>query len=365
MQLINFRAENIFSKSKNSWARKEIESINQFRISSINGFSQSSKNQTTHILERALVDIDIQGEKSKEAILSQLIDLETGSGLQRKINFAKHLGLPLHYVLHNPRSGRVYVLELYNLVDVKIAKAFKSYEAFAGYISEIKGWKSKKELLAKKGLPELDNALRKHKSPWPANLDALLFDANSQPVAILEFQNAKTTLVEKVDMNDYFLCKKMKRQKVGGYEKIVFFDDIRRWMSLELLRVQSQLPLINIVWSPDQSTYQINVVDQITFPDFATYDTHHPWENVEEYKMLLHDFAIEHSEETEKPIRMKKALSFWKLGNRNQEVFHNPPLSFKEKSFPYIYWKKRTKGDIDKDNFKHSFLEVMDFCNLH
>jgi len=355
MRLYNFRKEQAIWSDSVNWASQELNKMEGFYFDGIEGCSQNTKNQTTHLFERAHVDIEEGGKKSKEDVLSQIIELEGGAKLQRKINFAKILGLPLHYVLYNDEREFVFLLEFHNIMNVEIIRSFSSYAYFGKYLSEVKGWESNKEYKEYEGLPEIDKALRRSKATWPMNIECFCSDKNGYPLAIVEFQNAKEVGVFDHDNNSYFLCKRKFKKKTEYGHKIQYHDDIRRWKSQEILRVQTGLPLLNITWSERESHSKFQEIEQIIFPDFETYENDVPWKKILEYKAAMHEYTIDPNPENYLNVCKRRTMSFFNINGRVQEVFHNPHVSLEQKTFPSIYWKHQFVQENDKSELKRIF----------
>ncbi len=356
MQLSNYRKETSERSDADNWAKHCLISDTKFFFEGIEGCNQNTQNQTTHLFERAHVDIDFDGEKNKQDVLSSIIELETKNALQRKINFASAFGLSLSYVLYNDQSGSVFILEFRNIEDVEIVKSFNSYEGFGQYLAMIKGWKSTKRFREYNDLPQIDKTLRKYGTPWPTNIDCFCCDRKGQPIAIIEYQNAKAIGVHKHSNNDYFLCKQKSITKTKRGSKIIYHDDIRRWTSQEILRVQSGLPLVVITWSQGESHFQLKEVEKITFPDFEM-DNPVDRGRIFQYKEDLHRFSSDPTEADFQVICNRKSLSFSKENNSVVEVKHLPLLTRKEKTFPHIYWKRKAVVSNSREILASLFLD--------
>ncbi|MFT6335458.1 MAG: hypothetical protein ACJATI_002213 [Halioglobus sp.] len=356
MQLSNYRKESSERSDAANWAKHQLISDTNFFFDGIEGCNQNANNQTTHLFERAQVDIDFDGKRDKQVVLSSIIELETENVLQRKINFATTFGLPLLYVLHNDQSGFVFVLEFRNTKDAEIVRSFRSYEGFGQYLAKIKGWKSTKKFREYDDLPHIDKVLRKCGTPWPTNIDCFCSDEKGQPIAIIEYQNAKAIGVLKHNNNDYFLCKQKSIVNTERGPKTIYHDDIRRWTSLEILRVQSGLPLVVITWSQIEAHFQLKEIETITFPDFEMDKPEDRWSRMSQYKKDLHRLAFDPTEADFQVICNRKSMSFSKENNNLVEVKHVPTLTRKEKTFPHIYWKRKAAVSNSRDSLAILFM---------
>jgi hypothetical protein len=356
MQLSNFRKETSERSDAANWAKHLLISDTKFFFEGIEGCNQNAQNQTTHLFERAQVDIDLEGKKDKNGVLSSIIELETKPALQRKINFARAFGLPLSYVLHNDPSGYVFILEFRNTNDAEIVRSFKSYRGFGQYLAKIKGWKSTKKFREYDDLPQIDKILRKCNTPWPTNIDCFCSDADGHPVAIIEYQNAKVIGVLQHSNNDYFLCKQKSIIKTEKGLKTVYHDDIRRWTSQEIMRVQSGLPLIVITWSQIEPHFQLKEVEKIAFPDFEMDSPVDRWRRMSQYKEDLHRFASDPTEVDFQVLCNRKSMSFTKENNNVVVVKYDAPLTRKEKTFPHIYWRRKAVVSDSRERLASLFL---------
>lgn len=342
MKLYNFRKESSERSDAANWSKQMLINKTDFFFDGIEGCNQNAQNQTTHLFERAHVDIDINGEKSKGNVLQSIYDLETKDGLKRKINFASSFGLPLSYVLHNDRLRYVFLITFRSVEDMKLERSFDSYEGFGHFLAKIKGWKSTKKFREYDDLPLIDQLLRKNGTPWPTNIDCFCATKEGKPIGIIEYQNAKQIGVLNHSNNDYFLCRQKSIKKTPNGPKVNYHDDIRRWTSQEILRVQSGLPLYVITWSQTEAHYQLKEVKKITFPDF---DLSNPdrkgWIRMGEYKEDLHRFTMDPSEADYKVICNRNSFSFYREDGTVKTEKHKAILSRNEMTFPHIYWNRK------------------------
>ncbi len=267
MALTNFRKETSERSDSVNWAKSLLSEKSGYFLESIEGCNQNAHNVVTNLIERARVDFDATRPSKKNEIISAIIALEGRGNLERKINFARCFGLPVTYALYCDENQNVYLFQIKSLEHIELIEHFKSYNEFAQWIAKVKGWKSTKPFREQQDLPFFDRELRKAGTPWPTNIDCFICDNKNRPIAILEFQNAKNTSVAQHCNNDYFLCKMSKIDPKG---RVIFHDDIRRWTSQEILRVQSQLRLFIITWSQSEDDIILKEVEKISIPYFHT-----------------------------------------------------------------------------------------------
>ena len=210
--------------------------------------------------------IDISGNTDTPPPIEQvkeLINNLEGRTLQGKINFCTLLGLPYTYILYNYEHQFVLRYELTNNNPVLIER-YPSFKAFSEWIQSIKQWVSSKGFRESPDLPEFDKALRRAGCAWPTNVDCISFSNDDQPVALIEFQNAKKTGVRNHSNLIYYYP--VVDTYNGGFR---LGPDEQRWRSQEILRVQSGLPHFTIVWSQNENIIIVKQLERVIFPDYS------------------------------------------------------------------------------------------------
>jgi len=318
MRLTNYIKQSSERSDSTNWAKAQLIAETDYFFDGIEGCNQNADNQTTHLFERAHVDIDLA------------------------------FGLPLSYVLHNDQLGYVFVLEITSTDGVEIVESFSSYKAFGQYLAKIKGWKSNKKFREYQDLPKIDQALRANGTPWPTNIDCFCADSEGKPMALIEYQNASSTGVIQHSNNDFFLCKqKSTRRQPSGEYKTIYHDDIRRWTSQEICRVQSGLPLLVVTWSQEEEHFQLKEVEHITFPNFGIGEDQW-WVKMKAYKEDLHRFAQDPGQADYKVLCGRRTMRLSLEGREVTEIYNQPPLSKGEGTFPHIYWKRKVVVTDDR-----------------
>ena len=330
MALSNFRKETSERSAGFNRARKQLMRETPFRFESLEGCNQNRQNRVTHLLERARVDIELKNRATRSAVLRSITATEGRESLQCKINFARRFGLALSYVLYNNERERVYLLELPAIDRLNYIRTFKSYRAFAGWIKKIKGWVSVKSFREAGELPAFDKALRRHGTPWPTNIDCFVCNREYQPLAIIEFQNARKTGVLNHCNNDYFQC------------LLPGSDDIRRWTSQEILRVQSGLRLFIITWAQNEDIFVLKELEQVAIPFDGEGGISPAYRR-----------ALRHYVQNNRPPELEAGIaeryhsySLYRQKNRIRRRVHTPPLDSGRKTFPALYYrfKKTARG---------------------
>lgn len=363
MRVYNFRKETSERSDEDNWTKKKIIESTKFYVNSIEGCNQNQDNVVTHLFERARVDLENPNSDDipQEEIYESIIDLEGEGNLRRKINFARSFGLPLSYVLYNDENELVLLFIIVQPGIYRFETQFDSYKEFSDWIASIKGWKSSKSFREYPDLPKFDQKLRRHKTPWPTNIDCFISNGQNNPVGLIEFQNAKKTSVISHCNNDFFLCK-MRRKKYSRHGKYyIYHDDIRRWTSQEILRVQSGLRLFVIVWAQDEGSYKFKELEKITIPYFPPKGDSLDWDIFNSYKNVLYHYSNDSYKEKakEKICDTYSSFNLVKDNGRIREVINGPPLSVEDKTFPSIYYDNKMVVEKDRDSFSEKLIEFM------
>lgn len=353
MLFTNYRKESSERSDASNWAKQILVENTGYYFDAIEGCNENTQNIVTHLMERARVDV-VEGEQSTQDVLNSIISLEGCDVLQRKLNFAKAFQRNLTYVLYCNERELVWVFSIMSLTECEFTASYSSYKDFSDWIASIKGWKSTKAFRERADLPYFDKVLRKSGCAWPTNIDCFISNQNFQPVAILEFQNAKNTEVLKHCNNEFFLGKLV---HFNQYGYPVYDNDIRRWQSQEILRVQSGLRLFIITWAQNSNDFILKEVEVISFPLLPFSKN---WNLHSEYQKLMHDYANSHDVELARTIM--RMFTTYKLRyyppNMLQE-FHQPPLSTKDKSFPFIYYRYKNKVVAHKEDLPKLFTQLI------
>lgn len=342
MAFSNYRKESSERSDSKNWAKKQLIDAADYFYESIEGCNQNSYNITTMILERLRVDC-VDGVPSSDGeVKDAIVNAEGGRDhLLRKFNFAKVLHCDFYYVLYCMENQMVW---LYSIKpnDFHLAKTFSSINDFSKWISENKGWGSKKAY-HKNDLPEFDKQLRNCDCgcPWPSNIDCIVFNKEQQPIAIIEYQNADDTTVIEHSNNYRFLYGQTRYNNITKQSEID--EDLRRWKTQEIVRLQGNLRFFILTWDEKVSDYIIKEVERITFPECKDKADE---EKFEEYKKLFHRYvnATDKSERSALGLTIMNEsnayyLSFDKANHKMKKRKLTPVLSYSDKSFPLIYYK--------------------------
>lgn len=350
MKASNFRKESSERSDSSNWAKNLLIEKTPYYFDSIEGCNQNQDNQVTHLFERARIDLDgsLQ-DLSSEELLSEIINVEGKDSLIRKINFANCFGLSLHYVLYCDEKELVFLYEIQSINSLNLIKQFNTYSEFSEWIGIIKGWKSSKPFRERNDLPYFDKCLRKAGTAWPTNIDCFVCDEKNIPVCIIEFQNAETIGVLQHCNNDYFQC------------KILNSDDIRRWTSQEILRVQSELKLLIITWAQDSLDFQIKELDRVTIPYFIK-DNRFNKDYMDKYRGALNKYVNKNRDKRfeDNIAENVKTYNLIKEGNSIKTITNEPVLSYENKTFPALYYSKKEKTQNNKEALVDVFLKILE-----
>ncbi|SDL34703.1 hypothetical protein SAMN05421823_105262 [Catalinimonas alkaloidigena] len=339
-----------------NWAKRRLQAESGYFLESIEGCNQNRDDACTHLMERARITVPRALTKPEAA--EAIVALEGEAALQRKLRFAARLHLPLHYVLYRNETERVLLLEIRSLDDVQLTESFASYAAFGAWLADIKGWKSTKAYREAQDLPYFDRALRQAGTPWPTNVDCFVSDPQQQPIALIEFQNSGKHPVETHSSNYYYLCGQARTQRDGS---VRYHDDIRRWTSQEILRVQSGLRLWVITWSQHTDDFMLKQVKSLAIPYFSHHNGRLDRPKQQAYKRALHAYV---NGDKGAELRWQVANHFqtytlhWEA-NRMQQTLHAPPLLIGKHTFPWIYYRRRRLVRGDRSQLTPLFQELM------
>lgn len=205
-----------------------------------------------------------------------------------------------------------------------------------------------------RGLAFFDKALRRAGTAWPTNIDCFVSTKLLQPIGIIEFQNAKNTRVERHCNNEFFLGK-YARTNPQGYT--LYDNDIRRWQSQEILRLQSGLRLFIITWSQKSKDFILKEIDVITFPNlpFSSDLKKH-----NEYQLLMHKYA--NSRDKKVAAIIASQFSTYKLTYSPPQMrkdIQKPPLCGRDKTFPLIYYRYKKLEQGHEDRLPVLFMDLL------
>ena len=350
MALKNFRKETSERSDSLNWAKVKLSKNTGLFFESIEGCNQNKDNVVTHLFERMRVDFDSSFKGTLPEILSEIIVQEGKQALQRKINFSHTFGLNLSYVLYCDEIEKVYLFELSSNEDIQFKQVFESYDQFSTWIGTIKGWISTKPFRENQDLPYFDKVLRKAGTAWPTNIDCFVCDAQSEPISIIEFQNTKNVSVETHSNNDFFLCKYIKS------------NDLRRWFSQEILRVQSGLRLFVITWSQNENGYKLDEIDKIISPSFFNDKLKIDWSLKQKYELDLNRYTLNPSTENRKSVSDQYnsvSIDYEKNSQKMEMFVHKSPLNTENKTFPSIYYLQKKYVKNNQNQLVIDFMEMI------
>lgn len=340
MNIIKFQKETSERSESSNWVLDELSLSSKYYFSGFEGCNEDDTREVTNIFDRACIEIDgpVDQLPSEDQLLSCVDKLE-GTHKIGKLNFCRLLGVPYEYIFYNYSYHFVLRYEVTPTALIYRDK-YDSFEAFSQWISSIKRWSSSKAYREFPDLPEFDKVLRRAGCPWPTNIDCIAFDSSNQPIALIEFQNAKNTGVLVHDNNDYFLPRYDPIENVSSPG-----PDLQRWLSQEILRVQSGLPHFTFVWSQREDTTVIKRLIKVSFPDYENR------RNAPLYSLFLAKFNHYRMYYRKDPLFMQLyhkicgdyySYSLSRVGNNILTVSACPSLSAKkdQRSFPYIYVNK-------------------------
>lgn len=351
MSLSVFEKESSEHSDSTNWAKQQLEGCSDIYVDSIEGYTVDLSRGVIILMDRAKVDYSEISHMSTEDIISEIKNHDGVAGsIQRKINLANIFNVKFRYLLYsegNNNNHHVWVFLFDNGGSGLLEIEFDSFRKFGRWLNE------KRSLLIKKAyghegaqydtshfedLPNFDQTLRINNTPWLANLDAFISDKKGNPIALVEFQYTKKTAPGDHCNNIYFLSGK----------------DVNRFMTLEVARVQSSLPLYIIVWSDAYNDYVIKQVECCTIPDYSTDKNKIACEN-----RLLSSFLPSCQEKPQEVYnKICNSMNSYNVTTSGEGIAqdkHSPRLSITRKTFPLIYYSYKERF-LDKNTFLSNFL---------
>lgn len=247
------------SKNDNN-IEKHIGRIPQIIQFNFEGAS-TSKDYVTCLIDRGLTNQPLSPETSSIELYDLIIKSEPYWFLKQE--FAKILNVPWYYVIYNYSEGHCIVVNLSICTDRTLY--FNSFEEFGKWFSRFADVGERFSSYQESGLPQFDVDLRKGGTPWPGNVDAVLYDKNTkQFISIVEYQNTSKKSVAQHDNNDFM--------QTTPYRK----GDGKRWRTHYLLTKQSNLPVLVIVWSRTENQTNLKRINSFDL-DKKGYVSHINW----------------------------------------------------------------------------------------
>jgi len=245
--MLSITFETSESSDHRNWVKNEILKSG-LDLLSFEGYT--IKNSTVSLLlDRGCFSIDCANINA--LVLFNTLLSNNSFHLKSKVDFAEKLNCKYVFFCYSYINENccIYLLTSDNAT---LLESFSTLKEFAEWSNKFRDLVMTSNYEGD-DLPILDRRLRKLGIPWPGNLDyALLKD--HIPVALIEFQTTYKLTVAKHCNNDYFLP--------SPYRK----GDVNRWLAIDIIRKQSKLPLLVIVWSPNESCIKLKVVDKIVYP---------------------------------------------------------------------------------------------------
>lgn len=216
---------------------------NGFEIFDIEGYSLDENTGTVELLiDRRKVD-DVRAYDEGQA-WGEFENTIEENELDAKKALASHAGCEYAVALYDDERVQVYTFDpVDQITDVLSFPEFGQWVFGHNSTKEIN-----KEFIHDENFPSFDAALRSNNTPWPPNLDGFWYDEDSVQ-CLIEYQTTKIAKVANHSNNRWFS------------------SDIGRWKHLYGLSEALDLPLIIIVWSPndDDNDIKLKRVHEVNF----------------------------------------------------------------------------------------------------
>lgn len=223
-----------------NWVKQKLEDDGVTLIR-FEGFTVKN-GLVTSLLDRGMVSV----AQSHEECLSAEIDALQAE-FRSKLKFADLLGIPYWYLTYSYIPEAAYLWRLKLGEEAICRKKYSGFKDFGNDLKKIRELNMTKPY-RESGLPEIDIKLRQAKTPWPGNLDGVLVQQGI-PRAIIEWQTTSKISVRKHCNNRFFSA------------------DQNRWRVNQIIAQQAKLPLVIVVWSPNEVAGDIKykIVENIVF----------------------------------------------------------------------------------------------------
>ncbi len=238
---------------KNNWIKLRLLGDN-FKIIQFEGYTVKD-NRVTGLFDRRLFT-EVDFDTLSEGDVSKIVQSEENM-LSSKLYFAELLNVHYRYVFYSYESEKIYVYRF----EGNTPKFKKKFNDFCSFIHETKKLRDLKMLspLQEDNMPQIDHIFRGRCGyAWMGNLDGLfLSDNDGIPKALVEFQTTSKASVKDHCNNTWFLPRNGRK------------GDEQRWKACDIIAQQSGLPLIIIVWSPNEvnGDIQYKAVKEVIYSD--------------------------------------------------------------------------------------------------
>lgn len=208
-------------------------------------------NDTTALFDRRRIFDDTIASLSDSMKSIEQIVADQECYLDAKLAFAKQLNIPYYYVFYryadNESSEKLYTFRFDRpnpAPNIRHMHRFNTFNNFCDFIYKTQFFRSEKMTSSyqENGIPEIDKIFRNRcRYPWMGNLDGLiLLKGQNKAFALIEFQTTNKRRVKDHCNNTWFLSSKNRK------------GDEMRWRIAFSLSKQARLPLVVIVWSPNE-----------------------------------------------------------------------------------------------------------------
>jgi|GEM_PF-748951 len=247
------RFETSERSERKNWVKETLLKAG-YRILSFEGFT-IYQGRVSLLLDRACFD----GEEriwSEDEICREL-KTRLSDSYALKARFSEMLGTPWYFVAYTYNSqkitNRIYVFQLSRDTS-SLRETFPTAQRFGEWLAQFRSLQMTSGY-QETGLPCFDRELRKCQHPWPGNLDGVLVCPSGGILCVLEFQTTLAVSVRAHCNNQWFLPSANRK------------GDEQRWKVVDILRKQARLPLMILVWSPNEQEIKVKIVKEIVYSD--------------------------------------------------------------------------------------------------
>ena len=240
---------------RNNWVKSRLLQ-DEFKIIDFEGYTIMNEKVTGLFDRRLFIQNEIDFSKLSEDDVLEIIEREEPY-LSAKVNFSNILDTHYRYVFYSYEPEYLYVYRFEDNI-LKFKAEFDNFCTFINYTRKIRDL-AMISPLEETDMPNIDHILRNRCGyAWMGNLDGLFLSENGDtPKALVEFQTTNKISVKDHCNNTWFAPRNGRK------------GDEQRWKVFDTLSKQSKLPLVIIVWSPNEVDGDIKykVVKEIIYSD--------------------------------------------------------------------------------------------------
>lgn len=279
---------NYFSKESSERSDKKnhfkhIFNQDKFTIYEFEGYTIKN-NAVSLILDKyKIIKENYTVKKNIQEFLDDFKDYIGEEPLINKFKFSKKINVDWHVMFYKEedKNERLFSYVMINLTKIiengyrplKEKKHFllwkknSTLKSFSDLLSRYRSYVMTSNFI-QQDLPLFDTVLREDYTPWPGNLDGLLF-YKSKPLYLVEFQKTKDD-VKDHDNNNYIFVGEEKFVRQGNSyiyneqgQKVKKKSDNYRWLVLKNFSESTNINILTVVWKENCKQVVLKKINKI------------------------------------------------------------------------------------------------------